>query len=130
MVVDNELFLRFRDGVLPNSLDYILQAHNDPHSQHTGRSLCSSSYYNNTDFITLAKHNATHFSILSTNIQSIHANFSELEAYVHELDQINFKFRIICLQESWLKDNADMSQLLSADFNYIAQGKRCSSKSG
>ena len=67
MVVDNELFLRFWGGMLQNSLDYILQAHNDPHSQHTGLSLCSSSYYSNTGFITLAKHNATHFSILCTN---------------------------------------------------------------
>ena len=37
--------------------------------------------------------------------------FNELEAYVLELDKIKFNFIMICLQESWLKDNDAVSQI-------------------
>ena len=38
-------------------------------------------------------------SILSMNIQSIHANFQELEVVIETLQSVDFKFNIICLQE-------------------------------
>ena len=71
-----------------------------------------------------------HFSILSTNIQSLNSKFSELEAYIEELDCINFKFNIICIQESWKAEGDDFSQFVLHGYNAITQGKSCSGKGG
>ena len=46
-------------------------------------------------FYSVAKNINKHFSILSSNIQSINAKFSELEAFVNDLSSLNFKFSII-----------------------------------
>ena len=49
------------------------------------------------------------FSVLSTNVQSINSKFNELEAFVEELGNTNFKFGVICLQETWKSDCDDLS---------------------
>ena len=67
-----------------------------------------SSYYDFDKFNSLAQTNDKQFSILSSNIQSINAKFSELEAFVNDLSSLNFVFSIICLQESWLSENYDL----------------------
>ena len=58
------------------------------------------------------------------------AKFNELEAYVLELDKIKFNFTMICLQESWLKDNDDVSQIQLENYYCITQGRHCSAKGG
>ena len=68
-----------------------------------------SSYYDADMFSVLAEENKHSLSVLSSNIQSIHSKFSELDAFVDELSTLNFKFSIICLQESWLSENDDLS---------------------
>ena len=67
---------------------------------------------------------------MSTNIQLINAKFSELEAFVFELQSINLNFSIICLQESWLYEHEDTSLIELDGYNRIAQGKTCSTKGG
>ena len=47
-------------------------------------------------------HNAT---ILSSNMQSLHAKFSELLAFVTDLQSAQFNFSVLCIQESWLHEN-------------------------
>ena len=49
------------------------------------------------------------FSILTLNIEFINAKFDELKIYFEELSKINFEFRVICLQETWLSDDVDLS---------------------
>ena len=56
-----------------------------------------SSYYDYDKFNELIVHKNDHFSVLSTNIQSINSKFNELEAFVEELGNTNFKFSVICL---------------------------------
>ena len=67
---------------------------------------------------------------LSTNIQSINSKFSELELFVEYLDSINFKFNVICMQETWKAEGDDFSQFMLQGYNCITQGKRSSSKGG
>ena len=67
------------------------------------------SYYDFDQFSKLAKEKKT-LSILSTNIQSVNAKCSELEAFIEELNTVNFKFSIICLQETWIDESEDISQ--------------------
>ena len=67
------------------------------------------------------------FSIISSNIQSINANFSGLEAFVEELKAENVQFSVICLQESISKKD-DFSHIQLDGYNCITQGKTSSKK--
>ena len=64
-----------------------------------------SSYYDIDKFHLLANSNTDKFNILIGNTQSINAKFDELEIFVELLNTINFKFSIICLQETWKSEN-------------------------
>ena len=77
MVLNDELFVQ------QNSLNQVLQTHNDQTDQ--PKLIQRSSYYDSNHFSRLAK-KATYFSISSTNIQSVHAKFYEIQAYVLELN--------------------------------------------
>ena len=89
-----------------------------------------SSYYDIEKFILLAETNKHNLCILSSNIQSLNAKFCELEAFVDELATIDFKFSVICLQESWLAETDDQSLIQLKGYNCISQGKSCSTKGG
>ena len=82
-------------------------------------------------FSVLAEDNKHNLCVLSSNIQSIHSKFSELEAFVDELSTLNFNtFNIICLQESWLSETDDLSLIQLKGYDCIAHGKSCSNKGG
>ena len=66
-----------------------------------------SSYYDIDSFKKLISNQNNIFSILRLNIQSINAKFSELEKFVEELHNVQFKFNVICLQECWISDQTD-----------------------
>ena len=78
----------------------------------------------------IAKENKDRFNILSTNIQSINSKFSELELFLEYLDSINFKFNVICMQETWKAEGDDFSPFMLHGYNSITQGKTSSSKGG
>ena len=56
-----------------------------------------SSYFDYDKFNELIINKNDNFSVLSTNIQSINSKFNELEAFVEELGNTNFKFSVIHL---------------------------------
>ena len=87
-------------------------------------------YYDCDQFNSLAQTNGKIFSILGSNIQSINAKYSELEAFVNDLSSLNFAFSINFLQESLLSKNDDLSLIQLTGYNCISQGKSCSSKGG
>ncbi len=66
------------------------------------------------------------FSIFSTNIQSINANIDELRIFIECLKRINYTFGAICIQESWLSEDNDTSQIQFEGYNCILQGISCS----
>ena len=68
-----------------------------------------SSYYDSDQFFKLARTHTHNFSILTTNIESLNSEYDELIVYIEELHKINFKFSMICLQETWLSENDDLS---------------------
>ena len=69
------------------------------------------------------------FSVLSLNIQSINARFSELETFVDEQHNAQFKFNVICLQECWIRDQTYACTFQLPGYDCVAQGK-CSSERG
>ena len=71
-----------------------------------------------------------HPSFFSSNTQSVNATLSELRAFIVDLGSSNFNFAVICLQESWLNANNDITQIELDHYNSVIQGKTCSSKGG
>ena len=88
----------------------------------------NSSYYDIDNFNSLVSNSVNHFGTFSTNIQPISATFQELEALFVELHSLRFNFSIICIQESWLREQDDISHIHLEDYNCIAQGKFSSTK--
>lgn len=70
------------------------------------------------------------FSVLTLNIQSINAKFDKLITLLSLLEESNFKFSVICLQETWLMQNQDTSLFQISGYNLIHQGKHCSEHGG
>ena len=128
-MTSDESFLLFSDGLQLNCLNYILNTNNNIDDNELPI-IRRSSYYDTDMFSTLAEHNKHNLSILSSNIQSINSKFTELEAFVDELSTVNFKFRIICLQESWMSETDDLSLIQLKGYDCIAQSKSSSSKGG
>ena len=102
-MADDELFLSYQGGVQHNSLQHVLQTQYD--IQNPLQILEGSSYYDTETFKTLVGNKGNNFSIFSSNIQSIDAKFDELEAYVLELEQMQYNYSVLCLQECWLNNN-------------------------
>ena len=79
------------------------------------------------NLVKLQKARLNDFSVLTSNIES---NFDELPIYITELKQINFKYSVICLQETWLCEMDDMSIFNIYGYDLISQGKSCGNKGG
>ena len=127
-MTSGEAFLSYSGGILNNCLTNILHINkNDINEQEIIR---RSSYYDFDQFSKLAKENKNSFSILSTNIQSVNIKLSELEAFIEELNTVNFKFSVICLQETWIDESEDISPFHLQGYDCISQGKTCTSKGG
>ncbi len=56
--------------------------------------------------------NKNKLSIFSTNIQSINAKIDKLRIFMERLHKTNFAFSTLCVQESWLFEGDDISQIL------------------
>ena len=78
----DDSFLRFYGGLNKNSLVDILRLNEDnieTECEQEIQLIKHSSYYDHDAFFDLTKTHFQKFSILSTNIESINAKFSELE---------------------------------------------------
>ena len=49
---------------------------------------------------------------------------------MHELSENNTQISALCLQETWLKTNADLSMFQIPNYNIIFQGKNTSEHGG
>ena len=124
----DEAFLSYVGGIHNNDLKTVLDI-NDIETNEP-QTIRHSSYYDYDKFNELIVYKNDHFSVLSTNIQSINSKFNELEAFVEELGNTNFKFSVICLQETWKSDCDDVRLYDLHGYDCIAQGKHCSNKGG
>ena len=89
-----------------------------------------SSYYDIDSFKKVISNHNNIFSVLSLNIQSINAKFSQLEMFVEELHNVQFKFNVICLQECWIRDQTDACTFQIPGYDCVAQGKSSSERGG
>ena len=114
-------------GLIPcNSLNHILQLDNEDIGDDAiySHMMKTSSFYDTEEFNNFVKNNNNNkFTILSTNIESVHAKFDDLSIFVEQLRDLSFEFGAICLQECWLSETQELSHL------YI-EGYSCISKIG
>ncbi len=135
--IDSEILKCF-GGVNKNSLLHKLHITDttDDHISETSidqlQIIKHSSYYDNETLVPLLTSKKDNFHILCSNIESINAKFDELNIFVQLLREKDFEFDAICLQETWLSEKADYSQLQLKLQGYksIPQGKSCGSKGG
>ena len=129
-MTSDEAFLSYSGGILNNCLTNILHINENETDINEQQRIRRSSYYDFDQFSKLAKEKKNSFSILSTNIQSVNAKFSEIEAFIEEISTVNFKFSIICFQETWIDESEDISLFHLQGYDCISQGKTCTSKGG
>ncbi len=89
-----------------------------------------SSYYDSGTLLSTLQTCKNKFTILSTNIKSINAKIDELRLFIEGIKNYNFMFSAICVQERWLLEGDDTSLIQLDGYEYIPQGKVCSTKGG
>ena len=62
------------------------------------------------------------FTLLTLNSQSLYAKFYDLDIILNHFSEKSVEIGAICIQETWLADNADTSLLNIENFNLITQG--------
>ena len=127
----DQAFLQNMGGVGNNSFIDILEPgsnENDEIDQST--IIRHSSYYDFNKLLSLLNTSKNLFSIFSTNIQTIKAKFDELKIFVEILKRHGYAFSAIWIQETWLIENENTSQLELEGYECISQGRSCSSKGG
>jgi len=87
-----------------------------------------SPYYNNEGLSQFFSSKPNSFKIFSLNCQSLNAKFNELKVYLE--GSCNSKFHAICLQETWLTRESDVSTLQLNGYNLISKGKLASEHGG
>ena len=85
-----------------------------------------SPYFDSASAIKVMKSTNGSPSILSLNCQSFQSKFDQLLIYLQLFEDANCPFSIICLQETWLKDNYDVSLLQLEGYNFIHASSYCS----
>lgn len=116
---------------LPLSLSELLEGdEGDSEVEDEPRLILNSPYCNNDDFIRLLNDSPNTFKIISLNCQSLNAKFEMLKTYVELYNDSNSKIDVICLQETWLSGDSDLSLFQLPGYKLISVGKLCSAHSG
>ena len=92
--------------------------------------LTSSSYYTCDTLIETLQAKKGIFTVLSVNCQSIRAKYDKILLLIEQLKQYDLYFSIICLQESWLTEEADLTMFHISDYTISAKGKYISQHGG
>ena len=127
-VISDEIYLRHFGGVRENSLSYHIGSTDD--ESYEIKTIDHSSYIDHESLMDSLKLKKNNFSIFSVNIQSLNSKFDKLLAMLHDIRNHNYEFSLICLQETWLSDESDLSQFQIDNYTCISQGKLCSEHGG
>ena len=111
-----------------NDLNHILSTFVE--SEHKIENFCNSRYIELSDFTSIIKDNGKDFAILTLNIQSIYAKFNNLYPLINNLSLMGLYFGAICLPETWLSSDADVSLLHIPGYKLSHQGSRCTRNGG
>ena len=125
-MVSNESMLENYGGLHNNSLNHILSSNNDEAPE----VIQTSNYYDQESLAGVFTTNINSFNMFSLNCQSINAKIDEIKIKIKQMESVNCTFDAICLQESWLSNDADLSLFKLDNYNIISKGKTCSAHGG
>ena len=125
-MVTNESMLENYGGLHINSLNHILSSNNDE----VPDVIQQSNYYDQESLAGVFTTNISSFNILSLNCESINAKIDEIKIKIKQWESVNCSFDAICLQESWLSNEADLSMFKLDNYKIISKGKTCSAHGG
>ena len=129
MMSSDEAILHSYGGYHDNSLLTYLHLNDDDDINELG-AIKHSPYYDTNQFQDLLKNNVNSFTILSSNIESINSKITDMQVFIEELRLNSLELSAICLQECWISDSEDISNLEIKGYQCIRQGKHCSNKGG
>ena len=107
---------------LINLLDVNSTQENDPNIFET-QLLKQSPYFNIDNMISHFKTMQNQFILISLNCESLNAKLDEIKIFLHHLEIHDCLPSAICLQETWLNKDADLSLLQLPDYTLVSQGK-------
>ena len=126
-----ELFAN-KGGIEKHNLNNVLQllSQNDDHQE----TFATSNYYDIESMLKSFKKKKCDFSLLTLNIDGINTKYNELTAFLKQLDDENFTFSAILLQETRLSDDDCKSDYIKIfnipNYELISQGYKCGRKGG
>lgn len=128
---EDDFFLRRYGGLQRNSLPKILHDHFEDVDNENGYSTLRHSPYLDTEkFTSFCIEKKNDLTILSLNIHSLNAKFNEFQVLLRKLKENNFEFSVICLQETWINEQRDLSQFQLDGYDFVSQHYICSSHGG
>ena len=110
-----------------NDLNHILSNFVDSEDEINNFSM--SNYVAMADIQSLFQTGQSDFVIATLSIQSMNAKFDNLYAIMNNLSASGH-FGAVCLQETWLKSDADVTLFDIPGYKLIHQGSRCSRHGG
>ena len=115
-------------GIEPNDLIKITELNNiGIRNGEINQIVKHSKYYDGDSFLQFKKQNINQFTILSSNIESIHSKINIIQANVDSYGSNDFEFDALCFQECWLSDEST-NHIQIDGYHCIYQGKSCSVK--
>ena len=131
MVTLDETILSAYGGLENNSLTSLINSNEDDTEESPYIDMIQNSpYYDENNFNNIIEDKNTHFSLLSTNVESANAQIDELIIFIEQLREINFEFSVICLQECWITKEQDISHLKINGYTCICQCSSVGRKGG
>ena len=111
-----------------NDRNHILSAFVD--SEDEINNFSTSNYVAMADIQSIWQTGQSDFVIATLNIQSINAKFDNLYAIMNNLSASGQYFGAVCLQETWLTSNANVTLFDIPGYKLIHQGSRCTRHGG
>ena len=116
-------------GEYRNSLDLIYSLGNEgPESFEPNYD--SQSFYYDINSLNSVSSLSKSFSIFSLNVQSIRAKIDAIRIFLNDLLSNGTSFDVLCFQETWLDNNADLDQVKINGYKLIHRPKSCSAHGG
>ena len=89
----------------------------------------SSCYYSVESFSTLDQKEEP-LSVLSLNVQCLHAKIDSIRVCLDNLSRNSIIFDFLCIQETWLSQDDDISQVQIEGYHLLHRGKSASTHGG
>lgn len=128
MLADDDVSHFERYAGTEKDLNHVLSSFQD--SEHEISTYCDSRCMSMTDITSLFQNSTKDFLIMTLNTRSINAKFNNIFPIISNLSAPGLYFGAICIQETWLTDDADMSLLQLPGYQIIHQGSKCTRNGG